>query len=125
LFRNLSQWIGVTGCHTLFARAITLSAPHHPVLTDVRHQLEVVPHLKHLGENAREYGSQATADAVTTVLATIITMLTGLIGEDIAMSLLDEVPTRTPEIALAPAPEIASDTARSLPPRTDDREAAS
>jgi hypothetical protein len=113
IFRNLSQWIGTAGCHALFASAIARSAPHHPVLTGVRYQQLSAPHLDRLTENAREYGSQATAEGAMAMLAMIITMLTGLIGEDIAMSLLEEVPTRTPEIT----PATASDTAPGLTPR--------
>jgi hypothetical protein len=121
LFRNLSQWIGTAGCHALFTRAIVLSVPRHPVLTGVRHHQQGAPHLDRLTENAREYGSQATAEGAIAMLATIITMLTGLIGEDIAMSLLEEVPTRTSEITTA----TASDNAPGLTPRTDQGEVAS
>ena len=102
LFRNLSQWIGAVGCNALFARALMLSTPHHPVLRGVRFQMhDGTPQLERLAENAREFGSQVTAEGVTAVLASIITMLSGLIGEDITMSILEEVPSRTPETSPA------------------------
>ncbi len=104
VFRSLSDWFGAAGCEALFARAIVLSSRSHPVLMGVRNRLHDVPQLDRFAENAREYGSQATAEAATTVLASIITTLAGLIGEDITMRLLEEVPHRT----LGTAPVIAS-----------------
>lgn len=114
LFRNLSQWVGTAGCGALFSRAIALAAPQHPVLTGVRHR-QVAPHLYLLADNAREYGTQATADAATTVLSSIVTILNGLIGEDITMSLLEDVPLRTHDTA----PATDSETSPSLATRTD------
>lgn len=90
LFRNLSQWVGTAGCQALFARALVVSAPSRPVLTGVLYRPQTVPHLDRLADNAREFGSQATAEGAATVLASIITTLAGLIGEDIAMTLLEE-----------------------------------
>lgn len=124
VFRSLSQWVGTAGCHALFARAITLSARDRPVLTGVRY-LQAAPHMDHFADNARMYGSQAIAEATTAVLASIITMLAGFIGEDIAMSLLEEVPPRT----AASDPETASDavryTAHGTAPHAGHGEAAS
>lgn len=110
LFRSLSQWVGTVGCNALFARALALSTPQHPVLRGVRFQLQnEVPQLECLAENAREYGSQATTEGATTVLASIITMLGGLIGEDITMRILEESPraSETPS-----APSVAAPTSK-------------
>ncbi len=103
LFRRLSVWVGTVGCNALFTRALLLSVPHHPVLRGVRYQLQNGERkFECLAENAREYGSEATAEAITAVLASIVTMLNGLIGEDIAMSILDDVPRPTSETPSAP-----------------------
>jgi len=98
LIRNLSKWLGVAGCNVLFARAFILSTPHHPVLAGVS-LAQSPPYLNHLADGAREYGNQAVASATTDVLASVITMLSGLIGSDIAASLLEEVPLLAPDEA--------------------------
>lgn len=128
LFHSLSTWVGATGCNALFARALVLSAPHHPVLKGVRYRLHNGKRqFECLAENAREYGSHATAEAVTTVLASIITMLSGLIGEDIAMSILEEgpAPSRTSEIPSATGSGTTAKTAPRSRTRTGDPEESS
>lgn len=118
LFSTLSRWVGAAGCDALFTRAFVLAAPHHSVLRDVRYKVDNgTPRLERFGDNAREYGSQATTEGATTVLASIVTMLSGLIGEDIAMSLLEEVPPG--------AAAVASDAAWGLLAHTSYGDAAS
>lgn len=120
LFGNLAQWVGTAGCGALFSRAIALAVPQHPVLRGVRFR-QAAPHLDCLADNAREYGNEATVEAATAALISIITMLNGLIGEDIAMSLLEELPLNTPEITplttLGTAPRLAADAAPRRPGR--------
>ncbi|MEO8945302.1 MAG: hypothetical protein ABI338_02300 [Gemmatimonadaceae bacterium] len=91
VYRALSEWVGQAGSHALFVRAITLATPEHPVLVGVLHREGTSPHLAQLAENAGVQGTNATIAAATTVLTTIIATLSGLIGEDIALSLLDNV----------------------------------
>lgn len=127
LIRNLSKWVGIAGCNALFARAIILAAPHHPVLTGVRLG-QSAPYLDHLGENAREYGGQATADGAIDVLARVITMLGGLIGSDIALSLLDEASALQPENVTEDPPRAspnASPAANPGKPQSDHGDATS
>lgn len=90
LYRSLSQWVGTAGCQALFTRAIMLSAQQHPVLRGVRYQPSAEPHFDRFADNGGVHGGDAIAEAVTSVLASIITMLNGLIGEDIATNLLEE-----------------------------------
>jgi hypothetical protein len=115
MIRTLSEWVGVAGCSALFARAIVLSEAYHPVLTGVTLG-QSAPYLTHLGETAREYGSQATSDAAVDVLASVITMLSGLIGEDITMSLLEDVPPLVPEnVHLNTSPPTSASVPHSAP----------
>jgi hypothetical protein len=94
LYRNLSQWVGGAGCQALFSRAFVLSAVSHPVFAGVRYRTQDgAPHLDRLAENALVCGGDATVDGVTEVVTSIITMLTGLIGDmEIARGLLDDGP---------------------------------
>ena len=111
LFSTLSHWVGTAGCEALFTRAFVLAAPHHPVLQGVRYKVHNgTPRLEQFGDNAREYGSQATTEGATIVLASIVTMLSRLIGEDIARSLLDEVPPGASAVAFDGARGLAAPT---------------
>lgn len=128
VFRNLAQWVGTAGCHALVTRSLVRTAPQFPVLTGVRH-MQSDPHLERLAANAHEYGSEATVDGVTALLASIITTLNGLIGEDIAMSILEEQPATAPAITLAIDAEAAStsssDATQAMAPRPGDGDGAS
>jgi hypothetical protein len=94
LFHNLSQWVGSAGCQALFSRAFVLCAATHPVCAGVRYRTQgATPHLDRLAENARVCGGSATVEGITEVLTSIVTMLTGLIGDgEIAMGLLEGGP---------------------------------
>lgn len=94
LFHNLSQWVGSAGCQALFSRAFVLCAATHPVCAGVRYRTQgATPRLDRLPENALVCGSSDTIEGVTEVVTSIVTMLTGLIGDaDIAMGLLDDRP---------------------------------
>jgi hypothetical protein len=128
VFRNLAQWVGTAGCHALVTRSLVLTAPQFPILTGVRH-MQSAPHLERLAENAREYGGKATIDGVTALLASIITTLNGLIGEDVAMSILDAqsspAPAIAPAVAIAAASASASDTTQAMAPQTGHGDGAS
>gem|GEM_PF-4380141 len=94
LYRNLSRWVGGAGCQALFSRAFVLCAVSHPVCAGVRYRMQDgAPRLDRLAENALVCGGDATVEGVTEVVTSIVTMLTGLIGdEEIAMGLLDDGP---------------------------------
>lgn len=105
LYRNLSHWVGSAGCQALFSRAFVLCAATHPVCAGVRYRpLGAAPHLERLVENARECGGEATAKGITEVVTSIVTMLTGLIGDEgITMSLLENGPPSSGDAAARPA----------------------
>lgn len=92
LSHNLSLWVGNAGCQALFSRAFVLCATTNPVCAGVRFQIrDRTSHLDRLAENARLCGGEATVEGVTEVVASIVTMLTGLIGDEkIAMGLLED-----------------------------------
>jgi hypothetical protein len=94
LFHNLSQWVGSAGCQALFSRAFVLCAATHPVCAGVRYRTQgATPHLDRLAENARVCGGSATVEGITEVVTSIVTMLTGLIGDgEIAMGLMEGGP---------------------------------
>lgn len=126
VLRNLAQWVGTAGCHALVTRSLLLTAPRFPVLAGVQH-MQTDPHLERLAENAHEYGDKATIDGVTALLASIITTLNGLIGEDIAMSILEEQPPAAiaPAVPVTSASTSASDITQATAPKTGHGDGAS
>jgi hypothetical protein len=100
LCAGLSEWIGSAGCRALFARAVILTVPTHPVLSGVTLG-HFAPYLPVLTENASAYGADATVDAAEAVLVSILTMLHGLIGDDIATGLVEEAASAPLDISTA------------------------
>lgn len=108
LFRVLSHWVGSTGCEVLFTRAFVGAAVHHPQLRGIRYTWgSATPRLDALREHAHRNGSESTVEAVTAVLDSMITILSGLVGEDLAMSLLEDRPL-WPDATVPRTPEMGS-----------------
>lgn len=89
LYRALSRWIGSDGCHALFTRARAQEqAANHPLeslqLTP-RHD----PYIIGVEESIEEYGNDATASAIESMLVGMIELLGRLIGVDMATSLIE------------------------------------
>lgn len=115
LYRNLSQWVGSAGCQALFSRALVLCTVAHPVCEGVRYRPQgPFPHLERLAANAQSCGGDATVAGITAVVSSIVSMLTGLIGdEDIVKSLLEN----GPHSHQSGAPPVAPNPAQ-FPPRS-------
>ncbi len=101
LFRELSRWVGSAGCHALFARALADARNSHPLLMGMRLLNHDQPHFEGAGEIIEAFGAAATAEAVETVLVTLVELLGRLIGDDMAAKLI-----------LQSLPELARDTRR-------------
>ena len=87
---NLSRWFGIDGTDALFARAVVRAQADHPALANVRYSHQSAVCLERLAESARLHGADAAADGVAAVLTILIELLGRLIGEDIAMRLLEQ-----------------------------------
>jgi hypothetical protein len=106
LASTLSRWFGPYGYHALLTRALADALVTHPALGSVRVQTPTDPALVGLAEAASTLGVEATMEGVTTVLATIVELLGRLIGEDLAMNLMEQaVPDVTAGDANATAQE--------------------
>ena len=62
----------------------------YPALANVRYSHQSAVCLERLAESARLHGADAAADGVAAVLTVLIELLGRLIGEDIAMRLLEQ-----------------------------------
>ena len=103
---NLSRWFGVDGTDALFARALTRAQADHPALAAVRYSRQSGITLEGLTESADIHGPAAVADAVAAMLTALIELLGRLIGQDMAMRLVEQsVRASAPEKARVPGEE--------------------
>lgn len=100
---ELSRWFGPFGYHALFSRALAEAKRHHPALDNIRIRSAADPSLEGLAESVAGYGTDAVTEGIIAMLMAFIDLLSRLIGEDMALKLLDQpVPLRGPQ---AGAPE--------------------
>jgi hypothetical protein len=87
---NLSRWFGIDGTNALFARALVRAQADHPALANVRYSRQSAVCLERLAENARIHGDDAATEGVAAMLTALIELLGRLIGQDIAMRLVEQ-----------------------------------
>lgn len=85
----LARWFGPYGYHALLSRALIQAQGRHPSLATVAIRSPRVPVLDGLHEAGASYGGEAVAEAVTDVLAGVVGLLARVIGEDMALQLLE------------------------------------
>jgi hypothetical protein len=96
----LTRWFGPYGYHALLTRALVEARGAHAVLGAVIVRSPLEPFLDGLADGARAHGNAAVTTAVTTVLATVIDLLGRLIGEDMALHLVEQsLPAVAPDAA--------------------------
>lgn len=98
----LTRWFGPFGYHALFARALAEAKSHHPALDDVRIHSANEPFLDGLAESIEHHGTAAVTEGIITMLMAFIDLLSRLIGEDMALKLLDQSVRRQGPEADAP-----------------------
>lgn len=109
LSEHLSRWVGADGSHALFARALARAQVEHPVLKDVRRPVRSTVCLEGLAESARTHGAGAAAEGVVSILTALLEVLGRLIGDDMAMSLVEQsVPAHASDDPWAPGAPAAS-----------------
>jgi hypothetical protein len=90
LASTLSRWFGPYGYHALLTRALADARVTHPELGSLRIETPADPTLVGLAEVAEAHGVDATIAGVTTVYAAIVELMGRLIGEDLAMNLMEQ-----------------------------------
>ena len=86
---NLSRWFGTDGTDALFTRAVVRAQAEHPALANVRYSRQSPLCLQGLPETARTHGAAAADDGVAAILTALIELLGRLIGQDIALRLVE------------------------------------
>jgi hypothetical protein len=90
LATTLSRWFGPYGYHALLTRALADALRSHPALGAVRVKSPTDPAIVGLADASAAHGIDATMEGVTTLLATMVDLLGRLIGEDLAMNLMEQ-----------------------------------
>jgi len=89
LYRELSRWVGPDGCHALFARAIAESRTDYPALGAIQLHARSEPYIDGVAETIMAHGDPATAEALESMLVRLVELLGRLIGDDMAMKLIE------------------------------------
>ncbi|MDQ6770601.1 MAG: hypothetical protein M3Z54_11520 [Gemmatimonadota bacterium] len=90
LHQDLSRWVGLDGCHALFTRALAQARSDYPLLEEIQLRPRSEPYVEGGTEAIDTYGAAQTAEAIESMLAGLIELLGRLIGDDMAMKLIEE-----------------------------------
>lgn len=89
---NLRDSMGEDGYHALLARALARTEAEHPVLKDLRGLSAGGAHLDGVAASVAAHGVAAVTQAMEGLLAALIDVLGRLIGDDMAIRILDDSP---------------------------------
>lgn len=89
LYRELSRWVGVDGCHALFTRALAQARAEHPALSQIQLHARSEPYIDGLAATIMAHGDAATAEALESMLVRLVELLGRLIGDDMATKLIE------------------------------------
>ena len=81
--------MGRAGCAALLARALARTEGAHPVLKHVRGRADEGIRLDGIAASADAHGIESVTAAIEALIAALVDILTRLIGEDMAVRLLD------------------------------------
>lgn len=111
---DLSRWFGPYGYHALLTRALARARLEHSVLLQTVHVgPPSAPYLNGLEDAAQAHGVAATTAGVAAVLTALIDLLGRLIGDDLAVMLIDQT---LRAIATGPAGVATSTDGNAQPP---------
>ncbi|MDQ6831645.1 MAG: hypothetical protein M3081_22510 [Gemmatimonadota bacterium] len=104
LAATLRDGLGDDGSNALFSRALARSQPGHPMLKDIRQLDDGGVHVDDVVEHIKSQGAAPVIEAMEAFLAALVDILVRLIGEDMAMRLIEAYvpPSRSGEGAQAP-----------------------
>ena len=89
LYRELSRWVGSDGCNALFTRALAQARTEYPALGKIQLRSRSEPYIDGVAETIMAHGDPATAEALESMLAHLVELLGRLIGDDMAMKLIE------------------------------------
>jgi hypothetical protein len=86
----LNRWFGPFGYHALITRSLAEATKAHPLLADVRVRSEIDPTVEGLAHAARSHGNDAVRSATLAVVTALIGLLSRLVGEDMALDVVEQ-----------------------------------
>ncbi len=86
----LSRWIGIDGCHAVFSRAKSEAEAKHAALRGVSLQMRAAQYVEGVGASVEQYGDDATAEGIETMLVGVSELLGRLVGADMARNLIEQ-----------------------------------
>ena len=86
---EVSKWTGVDGCHALLTRAVALAKARNPtLLRTARVGARSRRWLEGIGDGTSTNGASAAVEGVESILTELIELLGRLVGEQIAINML-------------------------------------
>lgn len=92
----LRSSVGDAGCAALLSRAFALTERTHPVLRELRRCADEDIRLDRIAASAGAHGVDDVTAAVVALIAAVIDILTRLVGDDMAIRLLDQDGPQSP-----------------------------
>jgi len=89
LYRELSRWVGPDGCHALFTRALAQARLEYPASAQIQLHARQEPYIDGVAESIMAHGDPATAEALESMLVSLVELLGRLIGDDMASKLIE------------------------------------
>ena len=89
LYRELSRWVGLDGCHALFSRALAEARIESAALDEIQLRPRAEPYIDGVAKSITSRGDAATADALEAMIVHLVELLGRLIGDDMATKLID------------------------------------
>jgi hypothetical protein len=86
---NLRSSVGDDGYNALLVRSLRRTEGEHPILADIRRISDTGIHLDGVVASAETHGLPAVTAALEALLAALVDILSGLIGADMVLNLLD------------------------------------
>jgi hypothetical protein len=90
LYRGLSRWVGSDGSHALFSRALAEARTKHPSLMQIELRVRSEPYVDGVTETIMAHGEAATRAGLESMLVRLIALLGRLIGDEMAMRLIEQ-----------------------------------
>ena len=81
--------MGDAGCAALLARALARTEGAHPVLKDLHGRADEGIRLDGIATSANAHGIETVTAAIEALIGALVDILTRLIGDDMAIRLLD------------------------------------
>lgn len=101
---NLRDSLGEDGCNALLARALARTEADHPALKNIRRHNQGSVHLDGVVASVEAHGVAAVTAAIEALLAALVDLLGRLIGEDMAIRLIDQDAPRSQRVGGAKTP---------------------